>query len=79
MAGAEREYSLPFPPAGLTRPMALAYTGVAETKLKDWERRHLVRFRAIGPNGAKVTQRAQLDEALSLEFAGVAEDMEFPD
>ncbi|WP_380925404.1 hypothetical protein [Sphingomonas leidyi] len=59
--------------------MALAYTGVAETKLKEWERRGLVRFRASGPNGLKITQRAQLDEALNQEFAGVAEDMEFPD
>lgn len=78
MASTEtHEYTLPFPPAGLTRPMALAYTRVAEAKLKDWERKGLVRFRAIGPNGAKITQRSQLDDALSAEFTGTSEDMEF--
>ena len=76
--GAEKhDATLPFWPAAMTRALALAYTSVSETQLKEWERAGLVQFRAIGPNGAKITERAQLDEALRLQFSGPAEDMRF--
>ncbi|MDR6851040.1 hypothetical protein J2Y54_000533 [Sphingomonas sp. BE123] len=73
--GAEKlEQALPFWPAAMPRAMALAYTGVAETQLKDWERRGLVRFRPRGPRGQMIAPRVDLDAALASLFDGEADD-----
>lgn len=78
--GAEKhDATLPFWPAAMTRPMALAYTSASETQMSEWERAGVVRFVARGPNGAKITERVQLDDAVRALFAGVAEDMDFGD
>lgn len=71
-----------FVPAGMSWAMALAYTGVGEAQMRDWQKRGLVRFRARGPKGGLVTTREMLDEALRQLFAGggdVTEDMDFGD
>lgn len=78
--GAEKlDYALPFPPAGMNRAMSLAYSGVGEAQLREWERSGIVRFRPRGPHGMMITERAQLDEALRQLFGDVSEDMDFPD
>ena len=61
-------------PAGMTRDLALAYTGVAEAQLREWERRGLVRFCPRGPRGAAIAARASLDAALSTLFSSAAAD-----
>jgi len=61
-------------PAGMTRDLALAYTGVAETQLREWERRGLVRFCPRGPRGAAIAARTSLDAALSTLFSSAAVD-----
>ncbi len=71
---------IPFWPAGMSWDMALAYTGVGEAQMRDWQKRGLVRFRARGPKGGLVTSRDQLDEALRQLFAAgadMAEDFDF--
>ncbi len=55
---------LPDWPAGMNREWALAYTGVAEAQLKEWERTGRVRFRSRGPNGQRIALRSDLDDAL---------------
>jgi hypothetical protein len=55
-------------PAGMNRDLALAYTGVGEAQLREWESRGLVRFRQRGPRGAAIAPRADLDAALLLLF-----------
>lgn len=80
MSAAERhDAPMPFWPAAMSRPLALAYTGVSEKQMREWERSGQVRFRAVGPNGAKIAPREQLEDALRRLFTGPAEDMEFPD
>ncbi len=65
-------------PAGMNREVALAYTGVAEAQLRQWERSGKVSFRARGPRGAMVALRSDLDAALADMFATtVAEDLDF--
>lgn len=65
-------------PAGMNREVALAYTGVAEAQLRQWERSGKVSFRARGPRGALVALRSDLDAALADMFATtVAEDLDF--
>jgi hypothetical protein len=66
--------SMPDWPAGMTRDLALAYTGVAEAQLREWERRGLVRFCPRGPRGAAIAARTSLDAALSTLFATAAPD-----
>jgi hypothetical protein len=76
--GAEKhDTSLPFWPTAMTRSMALAYTSASEAQMAEWERAGVVRFIPRGPNGAKITERAQLDEAVHALFVGPAEDMRF--
>ena len=73
---------LPDWPEGMPWDWALAYTGVGEAQMRDWQKRGLVRFRPRGPKGALVTSKAQLDEALRQLFTGggdVSEDMDFGD
>ncbi|OWK34080.1 hypothetical protein [Sphingomonas dokdonensis] len=65
---------LPDWPAGMNRETALAYTGVAEGQLREWERRGLVRFRQRGPRGAAIAARADLDAALATLFGGADGD-----
>jgi hypothetical protein len=64
-------------PAGMNRETALAYTGVAETQLRAWEKAGKVAFRARGPNGAAVALRVDLDAALADLFASSANDEDF--
>ena len=69
---------LPAWPAALNRDQALAYSGVAETQLREWGKRGKVRFRPRGPNGAMLCLRSDLDNALTEMFVtGSAEDLEF--
>lgn len=78
MGAAERhDAALPFWPAAMTRSMALAYTSVSDAQMTAWERSGAVRFCARGPNGAKITERAQLDDAVRAMFGDVADDMDF--
>ncbi len=81
MGAAEKhEGPLPFWPAAMTRPMALAYTNVAEKQLVEWERAGLVRFRPRGPRGAMIAPRADLDAALAALFDAAItadDDIEF--
>ncbi|KTF68647.1 hypothetical protein ACNFJ7_02015 [Sphingomonas sp. HT-1] len=80
MGAAEKlDGTIPFWPAAMTRAMALAYTSVSETQMRQWEREGTVRFRARGPNGSMITERAQLDDAIRKLFGDVAEDMDFGD
>lgn len=65
-------------PAGMTREVALAYTGVAEAQLRQWERSGKVSFRGRGPRGAMLALRSDLDAALADLFtATIAEDLDF--
>lgn len=59
-------------PAAMSRDLALAYTGVAEAQLREWERRGLVRFRQRGPRGASIAARSDLDAALATLFGAAA-------
>lgn len=74
---------LPDWPAAMNREAALAYTGVAETLLRNWERAKRVRFSASGPNGAKLVLRSELDAALAdlfgPETTDIGEDLDFGD
>lgn len=65
-------------PAGMNRETALAYTGVAEAQLREWETAGRVRFRARGPRGEKIAPRIDLDAALRSLFdtAAPANDAE---
>lgn len=65
---------LPDWPAGMNREMALAYTGVADGQMREWERRGIVRFRQRGPRGAAIAPRADLDAALATLFGGADGD-----
>lgn len=60
--------SFPDWPAAMSRDLALAYTGVAQTELREWEKRGLVRFLPIGPRGTAITLRLSLDNALTAVF-----------
>lgn len=78
--GAEKhDATLPFWPAAMPRTMALAYTSASEAQMRQWEKDGAVRFIARGANGTKITERAQLDEALHQLFGDVAQDMDFGD
>lgn len=71
---------LPHWPAAMNRDLALAYTGVADAQLREWESRGMVRFRQRGPRGAAIAPRTDLDAALELLFgsaAGADEPIEF--
>lgn len=61
-------------PRAMNRDLALAYTGVAETQLREWERAGRVRFRPRGPRGEHIAPRADLDAALGMLFDTVADD-----
>lgn len=80
MGAAEKlDGTIPFWPAAMTRDMALAYTSVSEAQMRQWETEGTVRFRARGRNGSKITERAQLDEAIRRLFGDVTDDMDFGD
>jgi len=66
-------------PAAMSRELALAYTGVAQSQLRQWERSGSVIFIPCGPRGAKIALRSALDSALATLFLGVdhATDLEF--
>jgi hypothetical protein len=72
---------LPAWPAAMNRELALAYTGVSEVQLRQWEKAGKVLFRARGPMGSMLALKSQLDDALVELFApGVAdigEDLDF--
>ena len=64
-------------PAAMNRDAALAYTSVAETQMKEWVKRGLVRFQPRGPNGAMLCRRVDLDAALEAIFiSGSPEDLD---
>lgn len=56
---------LPDWPAGMTRELAMAYTGVNADQMKEWERAGKVRFRARGPRGQALVWKSDLDAALA--------------
>lgn len=56
---------LPDWPAGMTRDLALAYTGVNPDQMREWERAGKVRFRPRGPRGQALAWRSDLDAALA--------------
>jgi hypothetical protein len=65
-------------PIGLTEREALAYTRVGEKQMREWRRNRIVRFIPRGPGGALITQRTQLDAALSQLFdADNSKDFDF--
>ena len=66
-------------PAAMSRELALAYTGVAQSQLREWERSGSVVFIPRGPRGAKIALRTALDSALAGLFIGYDEstDLEF--
>lgn len=66
-------------PAAMSRELALAYTGVAQSQLREWERNGSVVFIPRGPRGAKIALRSALDSALATMFLGVdhATDLEW--
>jgi hypothetical protein len=69
---------LPDWPVALDHEEALAFTGVAETELKEWVRRHKVRTSRRGPHGKTIYYAPDLKKALEDMFTtGSAEDMEF--
>lgn len=70
---------LPHWPAAMSRDLALAYTGVAEAQMREWESRGMVRFQARGPRGASIAPRADLDAALEHLFGagGMTDPIEF--
>lgn len=71
---------MPYWPVAMTREIALAYTGVADAQLREWESRGVVRFRQRGPRGAAIAPRTDLDAALEVLFgaaAGADEPIEF--
>ncbi len=61
-------------PAAMSRELALAYTGVASSQLRQWERERSVTFLARGPRGTKIVRRSDLDTALSALFSAAAAD-----
>lgn len=65
---------LPDWPAALNKLEALAYTGVSETQLKEWQRAGVVRFRHRGPRGEAICPRTDLDAALARMFDGANDD-----
>ena len=66
-------------PAAMSRELALAYTGVAQAQLREWERNGSVVFIPRGPRGAKIALRTALDSALADLFIGYDQstDLEF--
>jgi len=66
-------------PAAMSRELALAYTGVAQSQLREWERSGSVVFIPRGSRGAKIALRTALDSALADLFIGYDEstDLEF--
>ena len=66
-------------PAAMSRELALAYTGVAQSQLREWERSGSVVFMPRGPRGAKIALRTALDPALADLFIGYDQstDLEF--
>ncbi len=63
---------LPDWPAGMTRDLALVYTGVSSEQLKEWERIGRVRFRARGPRGQAIAWKMDLDAAMADLFGSEA-------
>jgi len=55
-------------PVGMTREVALAFTGVAEAQLEEWIKGGVVKFRRRGPHGAAVAQREELAAAFKSLF-----------
>lgn len=64
-------------PAAMSRELALAYTGVAQSQLREWERSGSVVFIPRGPRGAKIALRSALDSALATLFLGVDHTTDF--
>jgi hypothetical protein len=65
-------------PVGMTREVALAFTGVAETQLEEWIKLGVVRFRRRGPHGAAIAQREELAAALKSLFGEGGDGVDGP-
>lgn len=61
---------MPYWPVAMNRDLALIFTGVAETQLREWERTGKVKFRPRGPKGQMVALRDELDAAVRSLFRG---------
>jgi hypothetical protein len=59
---------LPDWPAAMDRSNALVFTGVAETVLRQYERLGVIRFKPVGPHGAKVARKEDLQRMLNCIF-----------
>lgn len=60
--------NLPDFPQAMNREWALAYTGVAEATLGQYERLGIVRFRPVGPRGALMARKVDLQRMLDFIF-----------
>lgn len=70
--------ALPFWPEGMSRVLALAFTGVGDAQMAAWEKSGRVRFLPRGPKGAMVARKVDLQAALDDLFSSTAaEDMDF--
>lgn len=74
--------NLPDFPASMNREWALAYTGVAEATLQEYERLGIVKFRPVGPRGSMVARKVDLQRMLDFIFERgdalpPSEDMDF--
>jgi len=64
-------------PAAMSRELALAYTGVAQCQLREWERSGAILFLPIGPRGQKIAVRSALDSALNALFERYDQSIDF--
>ncbi len=64
-------------PAAMSRELALAYTGVAQCQLCEWERSGAIIFLPIGPRGQKIALRSALDCALDAMFERYDQSIDF--
>lgn len=56
-------------PIGMSREVALAYSGLAESELRKLERAGKIRFMMIGPRGAAVALKDDITRAVHELFA----------
>lgn len=71
-------------PATMDRSTALAYSGVSEATLAEFEKRGIIRFLAQGPRRKMITPRAGLDRMIEALWATggalpASEDFDFGD
>ncbi len=74
--------TLPDFPEAMNRELAIAYTGISDSIIREYERLGIVRFKPVGPRGAMVARKADLQRMLEFIFERgdnlpPSEDMEF--